>query len=59
MTDANMTAHAGSQWIDFWQNLKTGHDLFEAERIPPRVGVDDKRYVFTADRAPVTLRTGD
>ena len=46
MTDENMTARGDSEWFDFWRNLKTGHDMFEADRVPPRIGVSDKRYVF-------------
>lgn len=46
MTDDAMAEHAGSQWIDFWTNLREGHDHFEAKGLPPRVRVADKRYVF-------------
>lgn len=46
MTDENFATHADSEWIEFWQNLRIGHDLFEAERIPPRVDVADGRYTF-------------
>jgi murein L,D-transpeptidase YafK len=46
MTDERMAAAAGSEWIDFWKNLKTGYDLFEKSRIPPNVTVKDKDYAF-------------
>ncbi|MEX3007477.1 L,D-transpeptidase family protein [Hoeflea sp. TYP-13] len=46
MTEENMADHAGSQWIGFWRNLKEGHDLFEADKMPPRISVEDKRYEF-------------
>ncbi len=59
MTEENMAASAESEWIDFWHNLKTGHDLFEADRVPPRIGVSDKRYVFTRDRTKGTLQAAD
>ncbi len=59
MTDENMEAHAESEWIEFWQNLRTGYDLFEADRVPPQVGVLDKRYVFETDLARVTLPSED
>lgn len=35
-----------SPWYDFWVNLKEGYDLFERDRIPPAVGVRDRRYRF-------------
>lgn len=31
---------------DFWLNLKEGHDIFAKERVPPLVGVAQKRYMF-------------
>ena len=46
MTPTNMARHADSPWIDFWKNLKEGHDWFEEHKIPPNVEVKDKRYVF-------------
>ncbi|MDA4846010.1 L,D-transpeptidase family protein [Hoeflea poritis] len=46
MTEEALTDYAGSQWISFWQNLKEGHDLFEATRVPPTTGVVDGRYAF-------------
>mgnify|MGYP002277175458 CR=1 FL=1 len=50
MTSANMAAHAGSQWYDFWQNLKQGYDYFQTYRRPPVVGVENMRYVFFPSR---------
>ena len=46
MTDNNMRRHKLSEWYGFWENLKQGYDKFERERIPPKVMVWDKRYVF-------------
>ena len=46
MTDERMEKAAGSKWLPFWQNLKTGHDLFELNKVPPNVTVKDKEYVF-------------
>jgi murein L,D-transpeptidase YafK len=48
MTDANLARHAGEPWHAYWTNLKTGYDLFEAERVPPVVGVCDKSYAFAS-----------
>ncbi len=46
MTDANLAAHAESDWRDFWMNLKEGYDRFERTHMPPRVSVCGRRYVF-------------
>ncbi len=46
MTQENLAQHGDHEWRDFWSNLKEGYDAFEATRVPPRVGVCDKRYVF-------------
>jgi murein L,D-transpeptidase YafK len=50
MTEANLAAYSSERWSPFWADLKTGHDLFETERLPPAVGVCDKRYSFTSGR---------
>ncbi len=50
MTDWRMAAYAGSEWAPFWADLKRGHDLFEAERIPPVVSVCARRYAVEAGR---------
>jgi murein L,D-transpeptidase YafK len=47
MTDANLstakdTHHAQAA---FWSDLKTGHDLFTANTVPPRIFVCNNRYV--------------
>lgn len=46
MTTANMSKAPAGKWVPFWQNIKTGHDLFEANGVPPKVGVCNKRYAF-------------
>ena len=46
MTEENMAAHAGSEWSDFWANLKEGYDAFEGMGVPPDTIVRDKRYAF-------------
>jgi murein L,D-transpeptidase YafK len=45
MTPENVAAHAGSEWSQFWSNLKEAYDLFERTRVPPAVSVCNKRYV--------------
>ncbi len=49
MTDERLNAVAEDSWIEFWRNLKTGHDWFETRRRPPEVTVADGAYVFTAE----------
>lgn len=44
MTEANMAAYAKSEWSPFWQNLKEGYDAFEQTKVPPQIGVCEKRY---------------
>ncbi|SMQ68575.1 Murein L,D-transpeptidase YafK [Devosia lucknowensis] len=46
MTEANLARHAASPHAGFWRNLKEGTDLFDAGRVPPRVDVCERRYVF-------------
>jgi murein L,D-transpeptidase YafK len=50
MTPENMARHAGSPWRAFWENLRRGHDLFEARRRPPEVKVTGGAYAFAAGR---------
>jgi murein L,D-transpeptidase YafK len=49
MTAENMAKHRDSKHLAFWQMLKTGSDHFELTRVPPKIDVCDKRYVFNAD----------
>ena len=48
MTEDNMKLHEGSEWINFWRNLKDGYDYFEAHGRPPNVQLDRSanRYTF-------------
>ena len=48
MTERNLASYGGERWSSFWSDLKTGHDLFEKDRLPPAVGVCDERYAFTS-----------
>lgn len=52
MTDERMEAAAGHRWIDFWHNLRQGHDWFERKRIPPETLVEQGRYTFRAGTPP-------
>jgi len=57
MTDANLAAHKGSEWLDFWRSLKEGYDSFERTRRPPRVAVCDKRYLVQDDTSETPEQT--
>lgn len=46
MTNKNMQKHKSHMWFSFWQNLKTGYDIFEKSHIPPNISVEDKAYSF-------------
>lgn len=46
MTEKNMDMHEGSEWYDFWVNLKEGYDYFEAEHLPPCVKVENAQYAI-------------
>ncbi|MEQ1673344.1 MAG: murein L,D-transpeptidase family protein, partial [Hyphomicrobium sp.] len=39
MTDEKLKSYAGHPALPFWRTLKTGHDLFEASLLPPKVHV--------------------
>ena len=49
MTPERMASAARSPHFPFWQNLKTGYDLFEQNRIPPNVSVDTAKKEYTFD----------
>jgi murein L,D-transpeptidase YafK len=46
LTKKKLAQHKASEWHSFWQNLKEGYDLFEKDRLPPKVSVKDGEYVF-------------
>ena len=48
MTPENMARHRSDPNYEFWAMLKTGYDHFEVTKLPPKVDVCDKRYVFNA-----------
>jgi murein L,D-transpeptidase YafK len=49
-TDERLGRAGSSEWLEFWRNLKQGHDHFESTGRPPDVGVRGGRYVFRDDR---------
>ena len=46
MTTKNMSKYSGSEYYDFWKELKPGYDYFEKNKTVPIVGVIDKKYVL-------------
>lgn len=46
MTPANMARYHNDPNYDFWKMLKVGYDAFEVAKVPPKVDVCEKRYVF-------------
>lgn len=46
MTAANMARYRNDPNYEFWKMLKEGHDHFEITRVPPKVDVCGRRYVF-------------
>ena len=46
MTDKAMQQNSGNSWHSFWQNLKTGYQIFKDTKLPPNVTVKGKRYQF-------------
>ncbi|WP_051242257.1 L,D-transpeptidase family protein [Stappia stellulata] len=48
MTAENMAEHRDNEHYAFWQMLKRGHDHFEVTKVPPKVEVCEKKYVFDA-----------
>ncbi|MDW6026071.1 murein L,D-transpeptidase family protein [Mesorhizobium sp. BAC0120] len=46
MTAENMARYRNDPNYKFWQMLKEGYDQFEITKVPPKVDVCEKRYVF-------------
>jgi len=46
MTPQNMARYRNDPNYPFWQMLKEGYDYFEITRVPPKVDVCERRYVF-------------
>lgn len=46
MTAQNMVRHEDSQHYAFWKTLKEGSDHFEITKLPPKIDVCERNYVF-------------
>jgi hypothetical protein len=55
MTAANMARYRNDPNYEFWKMLKVGYDNFEVTKVPPKVDVCEKRYVF--NQIPVDGQT--
>lgn len=47
LSNTNLQPYATNTWYPFWLNLQEGYELFESEKIPPEVTVDENRYHFS------------
>jgi murein L,D-transpeptidase YafK len=52
MTAANMARYRDDPNYAFWKNLKEGYDHFEITKVPPKVDVCEKKYVFNHTSDP-------
>lgn len=48
MSEENLERHKDQSWYPFWQNLKEGYDAFEVAKVPPKIDVCGRHYVFNA-----------
>lgn len=46
LTDGNLARTVQHPWHAFWGELRIGHELFERDKLPPRVGVCQGRHHF-------------
>lgn len=46
MTDANINRFQDHKWINFWKNLKEGHDFFEKKKYLPHISTKNKKYMI-------------
>ena len=46
LTAANMARYKDDPNFDFWTMLKEGYDHFDLTKVPPKVDVCERRYVF-------------
>ena len=46
MTTKNMSKYSGSEYYDFWKELKPVYDYFEKNKMVPKVSVINKKYVL-------------
>ncbi len=46
MTTENMAMHRNDEHFAYWEMLKEGYDHFELTKLPPKIDVCDRQYVF-------------
>ena len=49
MTAGRLARESANTHADFWENLKTGYDFFEKQKVPPNCVVKGAVYQFRAD----------
>jgi murein L,D-transpeptidase YafK len=59
LTREKLAGQADEEWLDFWKELKRGHDLFLRDRLPPRTYVCNGQYAFQSRRARVVPLDGN
>lgn len=47
LNEFNLNKHKDSKWIGFWRNLAEGDAIFKRTKLPPKMSVVNKRYVFS------------
>lgn len=50
MTERNIADNSGTEWRQFWRDLKQGNDLFEQGHVPPVISVCEGRYAARAGK---------
>jgi murein L,D-transpeptidase YafK len=46
LTSANIDKYSNYPYVQFWQHLKPGYDIFEHTHVPPEVAVVNKQYSY-------------
>lgn len=54
MTEDNMQRHQANAHYKFWRDLQVGYDYFEFYRTPPRIAVQNGRYLIEPRRDGAT-----
>jgi murein L,D-transpeptidase YafK len=59
LTRDKLASEADDEWLDFWKELKRGHDIFMRDRLPPRTFVCGGQYAFQSRRNRVVSMEGN
>jgi murein L,D-transpeptidase YafK len=47
LDDNILDKYSNNKWYDFWTNLKEGYDHFNQYKVPAKIRVTDKHYLFS------------